>query len=331
MFQLDNITLAVLFSVFVLLEMLYIWIAPRIGIVDVPSGRSSHSTLTIRGGGIIFPISIFIGLIVSQNSSVMDHAAWVVSGLFTISVISFIDDKYTIKPLSRLVVHILSVVLLLWGMGFDSQPWYLWLAALVLIIGWINAFNFMDGINGITALYALSIIVPALFLYSSGEYQTLLDSSIVEVGLLSVLAFGVFNIRRKARTFAGDVGSVSMAFILAFILLDLMLSGYGFSILVFFSVYGVDTVFTILTRLKKGENIFEAHRTHLYQYLANEMKIPHVAVSAIYASIQLLINLGWIGMSSNNRFSYFILVLGGLVAVYLPFKMKLVSKIRAKA
>ncbi|TNE31645.1 MAG: hypothetical protein EP346_00330, partial [Bacteroidetes bacterium] len=112
MFQLDNITLAVLFSVFVLLEMLYIWIAPRIGIVDVPLGRSSHSTLTVRGGGIIFPISIFIGLIVSQNSSVMDHAAWVVSGLFTISVISFIDDKYTIKPLSRLVVHILSVVLL---------------------------------------------------------------------------------------------------------------------------------------------------------------------------------------------------------------------------
>jgi UDP-N-acetylmuramyl pentapeptide phosphotransferase/UDP-N-acetylglucosamine-1-phosphate transferase len=107
---------------------------------------------------------------------------------------------------------------------------------------------------------------------------------------IATLVFGFFNVRKRAKTFAGDVGSISMAVFLAYFMVRLIFEKEQIGYLLFFSVYGIDAIVTILYRIKNKENIFKPHRSHLYQYLANELKWPHVTVSILYAGLQLGIN-----------------------------------------
>jgi len=106
-----------------------------------------------------------------------------------------------------------------------------------------------------------------------------------------VIVFVFFNFRRKAICFAGDVGSVGIAFIIIFLIAQLITTSGDITYLFLFLVYGLDTITTIIFRLFRGENIFEAHRSHFYQFLANEKKIPHQYVALMYGIIQLLINV----------------------------------------
>ena len=132
---------------------LYFKLADKYNIIDKPNERSSHSVITIRGGGVLFPISILFWSIIEGVFNPF------IIGLLCISTISFIDDC---KPLSnkiRLSIHFLSIGLLLYQLGFSEYSLIAWGLGLLFIGGWINAFNFMDGINGITVLYSLSILV----------------------------------------------------------------------------------------------------------------------------------------------------------------------------
>lgn len=301
--------------------LLYFRIADRFNIIDKPNERSSHTTVTIRGGGIIFPIGIllwflFFGL----------QYPWFTLGLLLIALISFLDDILTLSTKPRLAVHLLSVALLMYDLGVFQFPAYWWIVAFILIIGWINAFNFMDGINGITALYALSVLLPALVLNGN---EDVLPQSLVVVSAISAVIFAFFNARKKARTFAGDVGSVSMAFIIAFVMISLIMATGKWELVAFVSVYGVDAVLTIVHRLSKKENIFKPHRSHLYQYLANEMKIPHVAVSALYAFLQLAISFMVIRLVDWEYLP--VLCIGVLLilsSVYIISKAKILKSVR---
>ena len=142
---------------------------------------------------------------------------------------------------------------------------------LLFTIGWINAFNFMDGINGITVLYSLSILVVSYYLNTQIYFM---QTSLLLYTGIGLVVFGFYNVRKIAKSFAGDVGSVSIAFILAYIVINLIIYTKNWQYILIVSVYGIDTIVTLVQRLIRKENIFKAHRSHLYQYLANEKNIP---------------------------------------------------------
>ena len=260
--------------------LLYFRVANRYNIIDQPNHRSSHSTITIRGGGVIFPLAVLIAFILGNVSWTLTLA------VLMVAIVSFVDDIHPLSQLPRFATHLLASLLVVYEVGLLQYS--LWWVPLVLflLIAWVNIFNFMDGINGITVLYALVTIISFALLPVHEEQRDLL----AVVGIACVL-FGFFNVRKKARAFAGDVGSVSLALLLGYFMLKTIIVTQNPFYLLFFIVYGVDACFTILFRLIRKENIFLPHRTHLYQYLANELKFPHVQVSVLYASIQAIINL----------------------------------------
>lgn len=274
------------------IEIVYFRVATHLGIIDRPNHRSSHTNLTIRGGGVIFPIAI---LLYSLFRS-FDYPLFL-SGLLLISVISFYDDLRPLSRIIRLLVHLTAVSLLFFEAGITNYQF--WILALVgiIVIGTINAYNFMDGINGITGLYSLSILLSILWLNGSENF---IDSGWLITVIISLLVFLFFNFRQRARCFAGDTGSVSIAFIILFFLALLIIHTGQLSYVLFLAIYGVDSVLTIIFRLINGENIFEAHRSHAYQYLSNELGMGHLLVSAIYAGLQFLINILIIYMVGNG-------------------------------
>jgi UDP-N-acetylmuramyl pentapeptide phosphotransferase/UDP-N-acetylglucosamine-1-phosphate transferase len=260
----------------------YIYLADRFNIIDKPNDRSSHSKNTIRGGGIIFPIAALIWFIWSEFQYPLFFA-----GLSLISLISFVDDISPQSARKRFIVHISSILLMFIELGIDLFPWWAWLIIIIVATGIINAFNFMDGINGITGGYSLAVIA-GIWLINNFQEKFIENEFIYLIGI-SILIFVFFNFRKKAICFAGDVGSVSIAFILTFFLAKLIIQTNNPLYILFLSLYGIDTISTIIYRYWKKENIFEAHRKHLYQLLSNELKISQLLVATVYSSIQLLI------------------------------------------
>lgn len=307
---------------FVILELVYFKIADFFNIIHKPNHRSSHTTVTLRGGGIIFPVAVVVAFIMGYVS------VPVLTAVVLVSIVSFIDDIYPLPTLPRFLSHLIAVLLLLFDLNLFGIEFWIIPISIVLLIGWINAFNFMDGINGITVLYAMVSFLTFGYLYQNEDQFPVF----ILMGI-SCLVFGFFNIRKKAKTFAGDVGSISMAVFLAYFMLKLIFEKQQIGYLLFFSVYGIDAIVTILYRIKNKENILQPHRSHLYQYLSNEMEWSHVSVSLLYAVIQLAINCCVILFINKGYMSPMIFLLTGLVlmAVYWRIRIKVLSIMRLKS
>lgn len=275
--------LFIFFGVLFALELIYFKIADKYNIIDHPNHRSSHTKVTLRGGGIIFTI----GFLLDAFYLHWEYGYFLI-GLLLISLISFIDDiKHTSKRI-RMLVHLIAVALLFYQLGMYNVPFYWIFLGFAFVIGTINAINFMDGINGITGGFGLLTLVT---LYFINKHILFTDEKQLVIGIIALLVFNFFNFRAKAKCFAGDVGSVSLAFIILFFLLQLMIKTQNLNYLLLLLVYGLDTATTILFRVLRKENIFEAHRGHFYQFLVNEKKIPHLLVATLYIFIQGIINL----------------------------------------
>lgn len=304
----------IVFAVLVLLELAYFRVADRFNIIDKPNLRSSHTSIVLRGGGIIFLFGVwlyaaFFGL----------QYPWFILGLSLVGLISFVDDIHSLPDSLRLVVQFAAMFLIFFQFGIlNLQDWWIVLIALIVCVGIINAYNFMDGINGITGGYSIAVLLPMIYLNSRLGF---IDMPYLYVVGLSLLVFCFFNFRRKAKCFAGDVGSISIAFILLFALGKLILQTGDLSYLVFLAVYGADSILTICHRIQLHENLGEAHRKHAYQLMANELKIPHTAVSALYLCLQLTISAGLIFLPINH-YIYLGIVIVALAAAYLLFMKK---------
>ena len=300
--------------VLVVLEQIYFRIADRFNIVDKPNERSSHKRVTIRGGGII---ALFGAWLYAAFFGVT--YPWFLVGLTLIAAISFADDVRPVPNRYRIVVHFAAILLMFYNLGILTSAMWLWVVpAWVVCTGIINAYNFMDGINGITGAYSLAVLVP---LYLLDRTVAFVDANLIGVAMLSVLVFCLYNFRRKAKCFAGDVGAVSIAFIVLFLLGSLVVASGEVWYLLFLAVYGVDSILTIVHRLILRENIFKAHRKHLYQLLANELKIPHTVVAGGYALVQLAISLGMIYLPIAPAL-YFVVVVMVLSVVYILLKKR---------
>lgn len=277
------LTTIIIFAVLFVIEFLYFKIADHYNIIDKPNHRSSHSVVTIRGGGIIFGIAVLLFYLFFDF-----QFPFFTIGLFLITLISFLDDIHTLNNKIRLSIHLVSVLLMFYQWNLIAFPWYWLIIAGIFVIGTINAYNFMDGINGITGSYSLLAIITLYYINASIIKFT--SSELLIIVGMSLLVFNFFNFRIKAKCFAGDVGSVSIAFIIVFLIGQLIMKTGNVVYILLLLVYGLDAIFTILFRLIRKENIFEAHRSHFYQYLANQLKWNHLLVSLLYFLVQLLIN-----------------------------------------
>lgn len=312
---------ALVFVVLFVLELVYFRIADRFNIIDKPNERSSHTAITLRGGGIIFYFGALAFFVLSGF-----QYPWFFLGLTLMTVVSFADDVMTLSNKIRLLVHFTSVLLMAYQLELFAMPWYFLLIAFVVVVGVINAYNFMDGINGITACYSLALV--ALLMLANAQLGFIAQDLLVYT-LLSVLVFAFFNFRTRAKCFAGDVGSVAIAFILLFALAALIIKTQNLIYILFLTVYGIDAVWTIIRRLANRENIFEAHRSHLYQYLGNEAGVNKLVVSFLYAVVQF--GIGYVVMQIVHKevtvqwvFSIGLLV--GMSAIYLIGKSYLIRK-----
>jgi len=307
-----------------IIMLLYFKVANRFNIIDKPNERSSHTEITLRGGGIIFWFSALLYFM--QN---IKENYFFFTGITLVSLVSFWDDIQSLSNKIRISVHFLAITLIFYNLNvFNLMPVYGVVIAYILAIGLINAYNFMDGINGITGLYTL--VVMGALLYVNIKIQLFIDAAFIKYAMIASLVFLFFNYRKRAKCFAGDIGSIAIAFWVIYLILKLILVTSSLVWLLFLAVYGVDTILTIMHRLYLKQNIFEAHRLHLYQVLSNEYKIQHRLVAAFYAVGQIVVSALVILLYQKvHDLVLFLIILLPLLAVY-TLKFYLLNKNRLK-
>lgn len=320
------IKLLIIAALIVVLELVYFKIADHFNIIDKPNERSSHSTIVLRGGGVIFSLAMVAWAVMTVVQGdwqvVVDYLPFL-CGLLLVAGVSFWDDVKSLPDSVRLVVQFAAMALMFWSMGIMHwNMWWIVILALIVCVGATNVINFMDGINGITAGYALAVLVP-LTLVNDG----FIDQSYLIVAIIGVLVFCIFNFRPKgkAKCFAGDVGSISIAFIMLFAIGRLIVQTQDVTYLIFLLVYGIDGCLTICHRIMLHENLGEAHRKHAYQLMANELKIGHVKVSLLYMAMQLVVSLGFIYLCPDSVATHWGYLAGATVVLavaYVLFKKK---------
>ena len=328
-------TYGIIFVILLVLELVYFKIADKFNIIDKPNERSSHSSFVLRGGGIIFLLGAWVWAIASLcggfDTAISSCYPWFLLGLTLVAGASFVDDIHSLPDSVRLVVQFSAAALAFYQLGMLSGEWFdangaivgglLILLALIVYVGATNVINFMDGINGITAGYALAVLVPLTLVSGVGDF------SLIVVSILSVLVFCLFNFRPKgkAKCFAGDVGSIGIAFIMLFLIGKVIIATGDLTYLIFLLVYGVDGVLTICHRIMLHENLGEAHRKHAYQLMCNELKIGHVKVSLLYMVMQLVVSLGFIYVCPDTICAHWIYLFTAFVVLaiaYVLFKKK---------
>ena len=273
-------------------------------ILDVPNDRSSHQNPTPVGGGIVIVLVslglLFIYLFLNDREIPWSYFF----GAILVAIISWLDDLYSIPVFVRFLCHSLAALLVIFGIGlsgniylpffggleigkFSYLLWYFW------IVWLINAYNFMDGIDGIAGLQAVSAGIGWAFVgYMQGISEIEIYGAVIAA---SCAGFLIFN-WQPAKIFMGDVGSAFLGYTFAVfpIFFEKKISagsdGYFFIGILFVWLFVFDTVRTFLLRLINGEQIWKAHRKHLYQQLIIK-GLSHQTVTVIYGFLAFLISM----------------------------------------
>lgn len=310
----------IIFALLLVAELIYFKIADKCNIIDKPNERSSHSSIVLRGGGIIFLIAVWV-----WSAFYGFRYPWFLAAVTLAAGISFVDDIRSLPDSVRLVVQFTAMGLMFQQLDIiHPEMWWVVILALIVCVGASNIINFMDGINGITAGYSLAVLLPLAIMNHKVGFM---EESFLTVVILSVLVFSIFNFRErcKAKCFAGDVGSVGIAFIMLFAIGKLVMKTGDVTWLLFLLVYGVDGCLTICHRILLHENLGEAHRKHAYQLMANELKIGHVKVTLLYMAMQLSVSLGFIYLCPDSVVAHWGYLVGAtvvFVVAYVLFKKK---------
>jgi UDP-N-acetylmuramyl pentapeptide phosphotransferase/UDP-N-acetylglucosamine-1-phosphate transferase len=199
----DWLRYLIIVAILVVAELVYFRIADRFNIIDRPNERSSHTKVVIRGGGVIFTIGLWV-----WSAFFGFQYPWLLEAVTLAAGISFVDDIHSLPDSVRLVVQFVAMGLMflqiVQSLGFAGREfaWWVWaligIAALIVCVGATNIYNFMDGINGITAGYSLAVLVPLFLLNrTSGSIGKFVDGSLIVVIILAVLVFSFFNFRPK--------------------------------------------------------------------------------------------------------------------------------------
>lgn len=310
----------IILMILIVLEVFYFKVADKFNIIDKPNNRSSHSSIVLRGGGIIFLFSLWAWSVFFGFQYI--HFLLAVT---LIAGVSFIDDIKSLPDSIRLIIQFLAMIMMFYQLDIlHINMWWAVILALVVCVGASNIINFMDGINGITGAYSFACLIP---LYLLNRELNFVDESLIITIILADIIFCFFNFRPKgkAKCFAGDVGSIGIAYILLFIIGNLIMTTEDITYLILLLVYGIDGCLTICHRIMLHENLGEAHRKHAYQIMANELKIDHVKVSSFYMIIQLIVSLGFIYLCPDTIVYHWIYLIGTILILtiaYILFQKK---------
>ena len=303
---------------------LYRFIAVKLNLLDIPNERSSHSTPTYRGAGVIFLIAYLGSLFFLGPQDIKLTLA-----IFLATAVGFWDDYKGLSAGLRATLYLTALVLALFSIpGFERFPWGYIVLTIIVGLGTMNAYNFMDGINGISTVYFLTMIGSIYYFHHDMVWY---PDHLISALAIAALIFLVLNLRKRAIAFMGDAGSVALGMISVYLVVLLIWKTNEAAWLLLFLIYGVDSVLTIAERLLRKENIFKAHRRHLYQLLSNEMGWSHVAVAVLYGILQIIVNIALAFSLANDMHTLTVLLLfAGISGVlYIAVKIFLVRKLEA--
>lgn len=274
-------------------------------ITDIPNHRSSHQTPVPRGGGIAMLGGILASLLLYVFYYKLDQQLlYFISAVLLAATISFLDDISEVKISLRLLIQTIAVWLMM-----QATPSYdhtvllhfmpLWLEKACVgfgLLAFLNIYNFMDGIDGITASQTIHIATTTLLFYLFIPIDEPLVL-IVAISLIAIsLAFLCFN-WQPAQIFMGDVGSISLGLICGWLLINLGLHGYLASTIIIPAYYFADGVFIVLRRLYQGEKIWEPHSEHFFQKAARKNKSHSKVVKKIILANLLLATLSGLAIT----------------------------------
>lgn len=260
-------------------------------LMDVPNARSSHSVPTPRGGGVAIVISFLISLpilLLFELLPMNQLLSFVTAGV-VVATIGFVDDHGHIAARWRLLAHFLASATGLYFLGgfpaiqifgFELQlGWLGHILALIYLVWMLNLYNFMDGIDGIAGIEVATVCLGGLLLFLMGDFTTFAEqSSVMALGVAS-LGFLIWNFP-PAKIFMGDAGSGFIGLMLG--LFSIVAAHLDQSLfwgwLVLLGVFIVDATVTLVRRAISGRALYEAHRSHAYQYLSRKLK-SHKPVS----------------------------------------------------
>lgn len=296
-------------------------------LIDIPNARSSHSIPTPRGGGVAIVIVFLIGLFCAPLVSDAPWG-WVIalggSGLL-VAVVGFLDDHGHIAARWRLVAHFSaaawalfwldgSLVLQLPGLALDVA-WVVYVLAAFFLVWLLNLYNFMDGIDGIASVEAITTCLGGAFIYwLLGQYE--------QIPLLLMLAAAVAGFLfwnfPPARIFMGDAGSGFLGLILGVltVMAAMVEPQLLWSWLILLGVFVLDATWTLIRRLVRGDKVYEAHRSHAYQSASRELG-GHLPVTLAVLAINVLWLLPWACVVALG----YVDGLLGLVVAYLPLAL----------
>lgn len=304
--------------ILIISSIVYLKLAVKYKIIDKPNQRSSHTKLTVRGGGIVFPIAVFLFFVLNDF-----QYPFFTIGVFILSIVSFLDDIYSLSSKLRFSIQFIGVLLLLYQIGLPFFPIYAYLGFLFLGLGFLNAYNFMDGINGITGIYSLASLS---ILYIINQQEQVFDQNLLIYVVLSILVFGFYNFRKKALFFAGDIGSIVLGFLFIFLVSKSILMLNAPLILLSVGVYGADAGYTMLYRkFFTDEKWTDPHRHHMYQKFVDVKNMSHLKVAFFYATLQQILNvLVYFTYKLSYETQWMVLIFMALISpgfYYLTFRM----------
>ena len=305
-----------LFLILLLAEAVYYALAKTLKIGVDANYRSSHTGFQLTGGGIVFIIALIA--CVCFYPKLFGHHSVFIIGAILLAIVSFIDDIHNISPSFRLIVQI-AVVGATFHQYLFNGNYDIFILIMLFGIGFVNAFNFMDGISGITGSYSIVALVSLYYSFSQhpagGPYLTLTMTLVV-----AAIVFCIFNFQRRSMLFCGDVGAITMGFMLTYLMVNLIFITHDPTAITLFIVYGIDTSLTILQRIFKGDDIMQPHRLHLYQILVNQWGFSHAMVSTIYSATQFAINLAYFMIPTSYHWTYLISLAIILPTIYFVVK-----------
>lgn len=247
--------------------------------LDVPSIRSSHKMPTPRGGELALLLILIPGIVIAAfTEDHYDIKAGLIAAVILLGLVSWLDDKRGTSPILRLSLHMLAACLGSMSFPLDVTLFGghipFWLDRVIMIVGWawfINLYNFMDGIDGITGTETIALALGSGLLMTATNINDPFISTLCMLLLSTSLGFLALN-WYPARIFMGDVGSVPLGFLTGYVLLTLAVKGYMVAALILPLYYLADSGITITKRALRGEKIWQAHRQHFYQTAAAGIK-----------------------------------------------------------
>lgn len=292
-------------------------------IIDNPNERSSHTIPTPRGGGVSIVItflSFLVLLMFTQHLAISTGLILLCSG-FGIAVLGFLDDHGHINSMLRLAIHFIIAIAVVFALGGFSEValfnetlhlgWFANIIAVLFLVWLLNLYNFMDGINGIASVEAITTTISLAIIY-------LLFSSSLSIELLLTLAACVFGFMLwnfpKARIFMGDAGSGFLGMTLGVLaLMALKVDTALFCAwIICLGVFVVDATFTLIRRVTNGHKMYDAHRSHAYQYASRRYGHTIVTITV------LLINLCWLAPVAYLASQRVLMPEALLLIAYLP-------------